>query len=73
VLDEEEGAGDGSPMDALVLCPYCGEPIELFVDDGGAPVEEYVEDCQVCCRPMQVVVAANEDGDRFPSVRRLDD
>jgi hypothetical protein len=36
-------------------CPYCGEPIELMVD-ASAGSSSYIEDCQVCCRPMQVDV-----------------
>lgn len=38
-----------------VECPYCGEPIELAID-ASAGSAEYVEDCQVCCRPLQVSV-----------------
>ncbi len=42
-------------------CPYCGETIELLID---CSVEEqaYVEDCQVCCRPMKVHVEVDADG-----------
>jgi ssDNA-binding Zn-finger/Zn-ribbon topoisomerase 1 len=52
-------------------CPYCGEPIQLLIDPS---VEEqtYVEDCQVCCRPM--VVSATRAGDAMMvSVRHEDD
>lgn len=45
-----------------VHCPYCGEPIELFVDDS-AGAQRYIEDCQVCCRPIVVAVSVDEDGD----------
>jgi hypothetical protein len=38
-----------------LACPYCGEPIELVVDDSAGDAA-YVEDCPVCCRPMQVDV-----------------
>ena len=39
-----------------ISCPYCGESIEVLIE----PVEEaqdedaaqYIEDCQVCCRPI---------------------
>src|SRR3546814_8826837 len=44
-------------------CPYCGEPIELFVD-GSAGDQQYIEDCQVCCRPIVVTVALDADGER---------
>jgi len=36
-----------------VRCPYCGEPLELVVD-ASAGAQRYVEDCAVCCRPIQV-------------------
>ncbi|MGH8145596.1 MAG: CPXCG motif-containing cysteine-rich protein [Rhodanobacteraceae bacterium] len=41
-------------------CPYCGEPIELFVD-ASAGSATYIEDCPVCCRPMQVQVHVTGD------------
>ena len=36
-------------------CPYCGESIELLIDASGGD-EEYIEDCEVCCRPWNVSV-----------------
>jgi hypothetical protein len=36
-----------------VRCPCCGEAIELVVD-ASAGSAAYVEDCPVCCRPIQV-------------------
>lgn len=41
-------------------CPYCGESIELFVD-ASAGSAAYIEDCPVCCRPMQVQVQVTGD------------
>ena len=35
-------------------CPYCGEPIEVYVDLGGGEQQEYIEDCSVCCRPIRL-------------------
>lgn len=35
-------------------CPWCGEPLELFVDPDAAA--SYIEDCQVCCRPIRIEV-----------------
>ena len=42
-------------------CPYCGEPIELVVDNS-VESQSYVEDCEVCCRPIVVRVDADDDG-----------
>ncbi len=38
-----------------VGCPFCGEAITLVVDTS-AGSQTYIEDCQVCCRPMQVAL-----------------
>jgi hypothetical protein len=49
-------------LDAVVRhCPYCGEPIELLVEPG-PDGQHYIEDCQVCCRPIQVHVAGGGSG-----------
>lgn len=37
-------------------CPYCGEEVDVAVDEMGVSEESYVEDCPVCCRPWQVHV-----------------
>ncbi|WP_211216985.1 CPXCG motif-containing cysteine-rich protein [Simiduia agarivorans] len=34
-------------------CPYCGEPITLIIDSSGGD-QDYIEDCSVCCQPIQV-------------------
>ena len=44
-----------------VQCPYCGETIEILVDDS-AGEQRYIEDCQVCCRPITIAVSVDEDG-----------
>ena len=48
-------------------CPYCGEIITVLVDDSaleaGSGAQHYVEDCQVCCRPIAVASWIDEDGD----------
>ena len=38
-----------------VECPYCGEAISVLVDTSVAE-QEYVEDCSVCCRPIEFSV-----------------
>ncbi|HET6778977.1 MAG TPA: CPXCG motif-containing cysteine-rich protein, partial [Gemmatimonadales bacterium] len=54
-LDEEFPLGDGTAETAAtVSCPYCGEVNEIALDPGSGSHQEYVEDCQVCCRPWQV-------------------
>jgi hypothetical protein len=38
-----------------VTCPYCGEPVDSYVDPGGGEFQEYIEDCAVCCRPIRFI------------------
>ncbi len=45
-------------------CPWCGEPLELGLDPGAGDQDriEYIEDCQVCCRPILVSVTFDPEG-----------
>ena len=45
--------------EAFLHCPYCGEAVEMFLDAAGGEVQEYVEDCEVCCQPIEVSYAAS--------------
>ena len=47
---------------ANVVCPYCRERVELFVDPETNGT--FVEDCAVCCRPWLVEVVLAPDGER---------
>ncbi len=58
------------PEYIAVACPYCGESVELVVDETAGSAS-YVEDCPVCCRPMQVDVEV--DGDEVSARVRTGD
>jgi hypothetical protein len=45
---------------AEVVCPFCGEAEELYVDLGGGEHQTYTEDCSVCCRPRVVHVSPGD-------------
>jgi hypothetical protein len=55
-----------------VGCPYCGEVIELVIDDS-AGAQRYIEDCHVCCRPIVVDVSIDDDGDPVVAAWAEDD
>lgn len=42
-------------------CPHCWQTITMLLDLS-VPEQTYVEDCEVCCRPIEVTVVA-EDGE----------
>jgi hypothetical protein len=44
-------------------CPHCGEPNTFEIDRTAGRHQAWIEDCWVCCRPIQVRVhLANGDG-----------
>ena len=54
-------------------CPYCGEEVELDIDDTGGSRQSYVQDCPVCCQPWQVEVTRDGDGDWSATLRTGDE
>jgi len=43
-------------------CPYCGETISIRVDHSHDE-QEYIEDCQVCCQPIELAGEMEESGE----------
>lgn len=41
-------------------CAYCGEKNSTFVDPSQGTGQQYIEDCQVCCRPNLLNVYYDE-------------
>lgn len=54
-------------------CPYCGESFDSVADPGGGELQDYIEDCAVCCRPIAVRLRLDEAGDATASTRRDDE
>ena len=63
---------DARLIPVMLACPYCGESIELLID-GSVPVQDYVEDCPVCCSPIELAVVVNADGDVQVNARSGDE
>ena len=47
--------------EAAIRCPYCGEGITVLID-ASPGAQRYIEDCQVCCRPIVLQVDVDDDG-----------
>jgi transcription elongation factor Elf1 len=52
-------------------CPYCGESFETQADLS-AGSQQYVEDCAVCCRPIEVSVRVGDDDELIGVETRSD-
>ena len=46
-------------------CAACGEWNETSVDSSGGRKQQYVEDCQVCCKPNLLTVTWDSDSADF--------
>lgn len=55
-----------------IACPYCGERVEVVVDCS-VESQEYVEDCSVCCQPIDLGVSVNHEGKPNIEASREDD
>jgi hypothetical protein len=56
----------------LVSCPYCGETIEVLIDQEEAG-QQYIEDCQVCCRPITFNISIGTQGELMVGVHGEND
>ncbi|HEY5102631.1 MAG TPA: CPXCG motif-containing cysteine-rich protein [Steroidobacteraceae bacterium] len=65
-------AGVVAEQFVAATCPYCGERFEARVEVS-AGAQEYIEDCEVCCRPMALSVEIEDNGALHAlRVQRLD-
>lgn len=45
-----------------ISCPYCGEEFETTIDCSAGD-QSYIEDCYVCCQPIEFSIQASVDGE----------
>jgi transcription elongation factor Elf1 len=51
-----------------IYCPYCGESQTVLIDTSEEE-QTYIEDCQVCCRPIDFIISVDNQGDVVVEVR----
>lgn len=42
------------------LCPYCNAEISMLLDVS-VPNQKYIEDCEVCCNPIELYYSVQEN------------
>jgi hypothetical protein len=50
---------------SLYNCPHCGEEVDTDPDPGAGQVQEYIEDCPVCCRANRIVATFVPEDDGY--------
>jgi hypothetical protein len=58
--------------DVQIQCPYCGEGFDTLVDCS-AGSQRYIEDCPVCCRPIEYEAKVDAEGNLSALTTRRDD
>ena len=53
-------------------CPYCGETLEVLIDATDMN-QQYIEDCQVCCKPITFLLVESDRGELIVNVYSEDD
>lgn len=48
-------------LEVRVQCPCCWESFLLLVDPS-VEQQEYVEDCEICCQPIDFTIDIDADG-----------
>jgi hypothetical protein len=56
----------------IVVCPYCGESINVLGDTSSG-AQEYYEDCSVCCSPILFSMSIDDAGEIYLQVKRDDE
>ncbi len=51
-----------SLTDKIIICPYCSEKNTVLIDATDID-NSYIEDCQVCCQPINFVIQVDEKQD----------
>ena len=47
-------------VEKFFKCPYCFEKISMLLDTSVDGAQTYIEDCEVCCKPIQVTYTAQQ-------------
>lgn len=55
--------------DTMICCPACREELWIEIDVSEGDVQDFIQDCEVCCRPLRI--QAQREGDRFRAVCEL--
>jgi hypothetical protein len=47
------------------ICQYCGEENQLWIDLTVTSDQDFIEDCEVCCRPNRILVKHDKEDKEY--------
>lgn len=48
-------------VEHFFACPYCFEQISMVLDLSVEGSQTYIEDCEVCCQPIEITYEVEEE------------
>ncbi len=58
-------------IEHFFICPFCWQSISMLLDLSESP-QTYVEDCEVCCRPIQLYYTAEPSRLKYFEARAVE-
>jgi transcription elongation factor Elf1 len=59
-------------IERRIGCPYCGEEFVALIDLSSGSTA-YIQDCEICCRPIQFQLECGDTGEIESLTLRRDD
>jgi hypothetical protein len=56
-----------------LFCHYCGEAVNLEIDESGGSRQTFIQDCPVCCQPWQVEVWLDPETGWTATLKKADE
>lgn len=54
-----------SEQEWTFVCPYCLQSISMLLDPSILGTQKYIEDCEVCCRPIEITFSSDGESILF--------
>ena len=54
-------------VEKIIECPYCAQSLNVLIDSSDID-QQYIEDCQVCCKPINFVISQSENSEILVNV-----
>ncbi len=47
------------------VCQYCGEENQIWVDLTILEDQDFIEDCEICCRPNRILITRDKENEEY--------
>jgi hypothetical protein len=47
------------------VCQYCGEENQVWVDLTVMEDQDFIEDCEICCKPNRILIKHDKENEEY--------